>query len=125
MQEILDAIQGLEQKLDSRLDGLEERIRKLEQKDGTRGEQVSDIYEILKRMIDSGNGVIKRDQGRCALDKDEVYSRFARRGIDRRSALRRLRAEERIVCDSHNKNTRPVLKARRLIRAVVAYINQF
>lgn len=123
MQEILDAIHGLEQKLDSRLDGLEERIRRLEARDGTRGEQISDIYEILKRMMDSGAGVLKRSPGRCALDRDEVYSRLDRRGLDRREALTSLRRANRIVCDSENKNTRPVRKDGKIVRAVVVNIN--
>lgn len=105
-----------------RVDALEQRTGGLEQAGEARDKTVSDLARIMDRLMQS-DAVLRREEDRCALERQRTYQAFDAEGYPHLEAMRELDAQGRLIKDRQGKRTRVVrISPERVTRAVVVKV---
>lgn len=95
---ILEAIRGLDQKTEARFAELSARITAGERKTKRQDVKIDRLERVLSDLL-SSDAVLRREGRQAVLQKEKVYRRFEREGIDKRGALSALEHARRLICD--------------------------
>lgn len=112
--------------LDGRVAALEERSVRTAHETRTIKDDLDRALALLDKLISDGSAVLRRDDGRCALDKDLVYEAAEQAHIGRRTLLKLLDEAGVLLKETDGPPKRYTRKTRingQAVRAVII-INQ-